>query len=133
MAKPILPIVITHDLSIMPLEKERAYPISVSDWAFLKRKISCIDSGSFLFQTIGSILLGVSGSAFLTLKTIPDSPSGGNTVVILWAIGLATASVGALLLWIAHQERLQVASSKNAVVEEMNRLENRYAKSPMES
>jgi hypothetical protein len=124
MAKQGLPIV-THDLSIVQPGKELAYPIPVSDWEFLRKKVDSIDSDAFISQTIGSLFLGVGATALITALTVPDN-QGSKPMTFWWATMIVTSICGAVFLWNASQDRTRVKSNKASAIEEMDRMKNRY-------
>jgi hypothetical protein len=123
------PFSISHDLEIIPPKKEKVYLIPQSDWTFLRSKIDRIHSGDLFYHTIGSISLGISGSALIAWFTIPNNITNiYQTSLLLLTIFFFTLFIGALSLLFAYQKRVIVASSKSDVLEEMDRLKNRYEK-----
>jgi hypothetical protein len=121
------PFSISHDLEIIPPKKEKGYIIPKSDWDFLRSKIDRIHSGDLLYHTIGAISLGISGSAFIAWLTLPQEIAKiCQTPFLLLIISGFTLFIGALSLFFAYQKRVLVASSKSDVLEEMDRLKNRY-------
>jgi hypothetical protein len=122
-----LPFIFSHDLEIMPPKKEKAYLITKSDWEFLRNKINKIHSGDLLYHTIGSIFLGIAGSALLIIFTLPkDIDKLGYSPALIWVIFIAGLIIGLLSLYFAHQKRKLVAVSKEDIIEELDRLKARY-------
>jgi len=123
------PFHISHDYEILPPEKEKAYPIPMSDWEYLKKKLRAIQSTVPLFHTVGTVLLSVAGSALLAAISLPrvESQIGSSTISICWVIFIATLISGLLSMYFASQQRKVVSASKDDVLDEMERMEHRYS------
>ena len=64
----------SQDYEIAQPKKKMAYPILVEEWDFLIGKIESISDDENIYHTIGSIFLGVAGSALIAALTL-DLPS----------------------------------------------------------
>ena len=124
------PFHISYKYEVVPLKKERGYLIPISDWEYLKKRVKLIKSVDSIFHTIGSILLGVAGSAFLAALTLPKAIThvGSSTILVCWAVFGVTLTSGLLSLHFASQQRKVVTCSKDGVLDEMDRLEHKYDK-----
>ena len=112
------PITISNKSTIIPRKEEKSYTIPRSDWQFLKRKINDIESPRFLWYTIGSALLGIAGTAAFTAVLCNKS--------WIWVIFTGTCVGGILLLIFAHKERKIITHTKDDVLEEMKRIEDKH-------
>jgi hypothetical protein len=118
---------ISQDLQIMSPKKEDAYPIPDSDWNYLQAKVSKIASPDLIYHTIGSILFGVAGSAFIALLTLPEEIEIiGKLFYILWAIFATAFICGGLCFFFSYHKRKYITCSKEDVLDEMNRLVKKY-------
>lgn len=121
---------ISQDYELIPPKKKRAYPILVEEWQYLKKRISAIRDDANLYHTIGSILLGVAGSALIAALTL-DLPKGqgGQTampIIISWFIFVSSLVCGCLSLFFGHNQRQVQKTSASEVIEQMGLIEQRY-------
>ncbi|MBI1924438.1 hypothetical protein HYR99_09320 [Candidatus Poribacteria bacterium] len=104
---------------LIPVEED-AYMIPISDWNNLHEKIKRIDSTTgLLFHTIGSVLLGVAGSALVGALTSQNQ-------IPCWAIFAVSLISGLLSLYFASQQRKLDIYSKDDILKEIHRIERRY-------
>lgn len=120
----------SQDYEIIPPQKKRAYPILVEEWEYLKRMIGGIRDDANLYHTIGSILLGVSGSAFIAALTL-DLPRGHDSqtvmpIIISWFIFGTTLIIGILCIFFGYNQRKLQKSSASEVIQQMGLIEKRY-------
>jgi hypothetical protein len=95
----------------------------------LKKKVEHIKLSEPIFHTVGSVLLGVAGTALFAALTLPEAMTqvgSYNTHLVCWAIFLTTLISGVLSLYFGHQQRKVVTNSKDDVLDEMKRLEHKY-------
>lgn len=108
---------------------EQACLVPEQDWAWLKKRVGRIQTGSLAFHTTGSILLGIAGSAFIAAITVPkpdDKIEGFAVTLTCWSVlGLCLIS-GLLALYFASQQRKERETTKDEVLEDFGRLEARY-------
>jgi len=121
---------ISQDYELISPKKKRAYPILVEEWQYLKRKISTIRDDANLYHTIGSILIGVAGSALIAAITL-DFPKvqGGQTampIIISWLIFVSSLVCGSLSLFFGYNQRKVQKVSALEVIEQMGLIEQRY-------
>jgi hypothetical protein len=121
----------SQDYELVAPQKKRAYPILVEEWLHLKDKISAITDDANLYHTIGSILLGVAGSALVAALTLdlPNSELGTTAMplIIAWFIFATAIICGALSLWFGWKQREIQSSSTQDVLQQMELIEKRYA------
>lgn len=121
----------SQDYELVPPRKQRAYPILVEEWQHLKEKIQQIRDDANFYHTIGSVLLGVAGSALVTALTLDiPKPEGITTtpmpLVIAWFVFVAAAACGALSLHFGKSQREVQNSNAKEVVSHMELIEKRY-------
>lgn len=121
-------ISVSRDYEMAIFTKEKAYLVSISDWEYLKKKISCIDDKANPYHTVGSILLGISGSALISAITynIIDNNESSIRLIICLAICLITLISGILSLCFARSQRKNIKSKAIDVLEQMGNIENRF-------
>jgi hypothetical protein len=120
----------SQDYEIIPPKKKRAYPILVEEWIYLKKKISSIRDDANLYHTMGSVLLGVAGSALTTALTL-DLPKsqGGQTampIIISWFIFVSSLVCGGLSLFFGRNQRQVQKAAASEVIQQMDLIEQRY-------
>jgi hypothetical protein len=120
----------SQDYELIAPQKKRAYPILVEEWLHLKDKISAITDDANLYHTIGSILLGVAGSALVAASTLdlPKSEQGtmAMPLIIAWFICVTTVICGGLSLLFGGKQREIQSSSTQDVIQQMELIEKRY-------
>ena len=104
------------------------FPIPESEWQYLKNKINRIQQPKFLFQTIGSAALGVTGSAFVAAVTLPNTLviAGVPGTLICWGLTIVFLFGGVLSLFFARNQKQLILLTREDVLEEMRRIENRF-------
>ena len=120
----------SQDIELVLPQKQKAYPISLEEWGFLKKKVSSIRDTANVFHTIGSILLGIAGSAGLSLLTTeradPMTVSYIISFVVTAGIGAATLLSGLCFIVFGSKQRKVQNTSGHEVLEHMNLIEHRY-------
>ncbi len=123
-------IKMSQDFELIQPKKKMAYPIPIEEWDHIKLKIKNISDNANLYHTIGSILLGVSGSAFVAALTInvPINANSepNNTIIIAWFVFISAAVCGILSLHFGKSQRLVQNSNTEDVIEQMELIEKRY-------
>jgi biotin carboxyl carrier protein len=117
-----------HEYMVLRMQKENAYPIMVSDWDYLKKKVEQIQLLGALWYSIGSALLGIAGTAIVGALTLTEAASkiGRPVEAVCWAIGMASLVCGSLTFCFAHRVGKQSGRSKADVLAEMERLESKF-------
>ena len=117
----------SQDLVILPPKQDRAYPIPREEWAHLKKSISKLRSEPWLFQNVGSLLLGVSLTAFLSiLLGTFQLPAQQRAQDIAWSVFAVTGLCG-ILSWVyANKERNVRRELATDIVAQMELIEKRY-------
>lgn len=121
----------SQDFEVIPFKKEKVYMIAKREWDFLKSKLRNIGYSINIYYALGVFILGLSGTAWLNIIFIgfPKNPDGSCTkmYVICIAFAIATAIIGALLLWFGERQRKAQKTKVADVLEQMNIIENRYS------
>jgi hypothetical protein len=120
----------SQDYELIAPQKKRAYPILVEEWNHLKSKISSITDDANFYHTIGSVLLGIAGSALVAALTLnlPQNTQGGMAMplILAWFIFISAFICGGLSLLFGGKQRDIQNSSTQDVIQQMNLIEKRY-------
>jgi Na+/melibiose symporter-like transporter len=117
----------SQGLEVLRPKSGKAYPIPCEEWALLKSKINKLTSEPWFFHTIGSALLGVALSVFVTgITGVFKLPDQQRQNIILWAIFAVSAICAAVCLFFAHKERGVNRDRASDVVSQMDLIEKRY-------
>jgi hypothetical protein len=121
----------SQDYEIVPPRKQRAYPILVEEWLHLKEKVRQIRDDANFYHTLGSVLLGVAGSALLTALTLDIPKVEGVTatpmpILIAWFAFFSTAVCGGLAMYFGKSQREVQHSNAIEVISHMELIEKRY-------
>ena len=120
----------SQNYEVMPPQKKSAYPILIEDWEHLKSRIRKISDNANFYHTIGSILLGVAGSALIAALTlnIPEVVEGEMPLELLvaWFIFASAVASGLLSLHLGGSQRKVQSANVEDVVELMEFIENKY-------
>ncbi|TLD52174.1 hypothetical protein EYY28_14120, partial [Escherichia coli] len=96
----------SQDYEIAQPKKKMAYPILVEEWDFLIGKIESISDDENIYHTIGSIFLGVAGSALIAALTL-DLPSDDGymprQILISWYVFWASLICGVLSMFFGRK------------------------------
>lgn len=117
----------SQDYELIPPQKQRSYPISTYEWTIIKKKIAEVSDSANLWQTIGSILIGVSLSA-LTTAIINDFKSE-KSLWTCWAIFFVTGISGILSIYFGRTQRKTQNKTKADVLDFMAIIEERFKNS----
>ena len=121
MSKQKPPFEISREYEVVVPEKEKAYPVTVSEWERIKTKVKRLSGDYNLFHTIGSVSFGFSASAFIGAITI------GNNYQICWTFFWVTFIAGVLSLYFGHQQRKIKSVFKDDILEDMEFIEKRFS------
>ena len=118
---------ISHDLEVRPPVTEQGFTVSDSDWSYLKKKISQISTGQIGYHTAGSVSLGIAGSAFVALLTLPQDVLlyGIKSSFLCWGIVLVFGICGIMAFVFSQKQRSFTIRAKDDAIEEMDRIEKR--------
>jgi len=111
-------------------KKAEAYAILTSDWAYLKQKIMHIKSIGSIFPMITSVLLSVAAASFFAALTLSKpmivTLIGDFRISLLGTISLSTLIAGLVAVYFALEQRKIIRYTRNDVLRDMERIENRY-------
>ncbi len=120
----------SQDYEIVPPQKKRAYPILVEEWEHLKSKIKAIQDNANLYHTVGSVLLGVCGSAFVTGVTLNIAPEVEGQIpiqkIVVWVVFVVSGLCGGLTLFFGREQRTIQKANSQEVIDHMELIERRY-------
>jgi hypothetical protein len=120
---------ISQNYEILPPKKDKAYPIPKIEWEYLKERVNKIGDNFNIYHTSGAILLGFSGSAFISLFTndfhvAKDEVS--SKFVICLAIAMLTLIIGAMSFYFGRQQKKAQSVSSGDIIKQMDVIEKRY-------
>ncbi|EBL6483199.1 hypothetical protein AT359_24495 [Salmonella enterica subsp. enterica serovar Schwarzengrund] len=125
----------SQDYEIAQPKKKMAYPILVEEWDFLIGKIESISDDDNIYHTIGSIFLGVAGSAFIAALTL-DLPSDDGymprQILISWYVFWASLICGVLSMFFGRKNKKINRTSAKDIVQQMRLIEKRYEQGSMD-
>ncbi|ATN01026.1 hypothetical protein CRN77_15360 [Proteus vulgaris] len=116
---------ISQDYELASLEKKQAYPIPKDDWDYLKLKMDSVRDDANLYHTIGSVLLGISGSALITALTLKVDPDA-SIKTIAWSVCICTAICGGLSCFFGSKQRKVQRVGIDDILAQMDLIESRY-------
>lgn len=125
----------SQDYEIAQPKKKMAYPILVEEWDFLIGKIESISDDENIYHTIGSIFLGVAGSALIAALTL-DLPSDDGymprQILIPWYVFWASLICGVLSMFFGRKNKKINRTSAKDIVQQMRLIEKRYEQGSMD-
>lgn len=117
----------SQEYELIPPQKQRSYPISITEWNLIKKKISEVKDGANFWHTLGSILIGAAISTLIA-ALINDF----KTEKLLWTCWFAflvTFISGALAFYFGNAHRQTQNKSKEDVIDFMATIEERFQSS----
>ena len=117
----------TQGLDVLPPKSGHAYPIPCDEWDTLKARAARLASEPWLFQSLGSLLLGAALTTFVALMLGSfDAPQQSRTSVVAWAVVAVTLISGALCMFFANKERAVQKERASDLVTQMELIERRF-------
>ncbi len=121
---------LSQDYELVLPQKKRAYPILVEEWEHLKTRISNISDEANIYYTIGSVLLGIAGSAFITALTF-NEPVGKNghmpfAILVAWSVCVGCTFCGCLTFYFGTRQKAIQHATASDVIQQMSLIERRY-------
>lgn len=122
---------VSQDYEIIPPQKKKAYIILVEEWDYIKTLVGLVKDSTDLWHTVGSVLLGISGSGLLSAFTL-DIPIPENDkrmpmpILISWFAFVSAGISGLLSFYFAHTRRTDKKNTAGNAVQQMQLIENRF-------
>lgn len=120
---------VSQNLKVKAPKESHAYVVSTIEWNYLKEKVSQVKGVSGFYHTVGSVLLGATASAVVAAIStdicLPSEESCTKDIVV-WAFSAVTFICGLLSLHFGHAQKSLKSISLDAVIEQMEAIENRY-------
>lgn len=122
---------VSQDYEIIPPQKKKAYIILVEEWSYIKTLVASIKDSTGLWHTIGSLLLGISGSGLLSAFTL-DIPVPDNDkrmpmpILISWFAFVSAGGIGLLSFYFAYARRSDQTHTAENAIQQMELIENRF-------
>jgi len=119
-------LTVTHKWELEYPKTEEAYLVPKSNWNHLRKRVERIKSPTTIFLTIGSVLLGVAGTAFIGALTLPDVE--GYKSLVCWAVFAVAFVCGGFSLFLHRHQRKQETNVKTDIIECIDEIEEKYPK-----
>ena len=114
---------------VIPPNPGRAYPILCGEWEYLKTQIKGIKTKFDWYYTIGSLLLGAAISTLIAILTgafSQENSANPQSLIIAWAVVVATGLIGIISLYFANESRKIAEKKADEVITQMELIEQRY-------
>jgi hypothetical protein len=111
-------------INILTVQSTKGIAVTIADWRHLKHLISKIHYSAGFFNGLGTLLLGVSGSAFVAIFT--PSEYGDIDTSILILISIFSLSFGVACMLFGHSQRKASNAKPDEVITHMQLIEERY-------
>jgi hypothetical protein len=116
-------IKMSQGFDVLQPKSGEAYPIPCDEWEFLKSKIRAMSDAPWLYQILGSALVGASIS---TLVAILFTTLTDRQVIVAWSAVAVTGLCGAVTLLFAQQQKGVRQIQASDVLTQMEIIEKRY-------
>ncbi|MCM2249038.1 MAG: hypothetical protein NDI58_00435 [Geothrix sp.] len=118
---------LSQGLTVLRPRSGKAYPIPCNEWKQLKEKIKKLTTEPWLYQTVGSLLIGVGISTLIpVLLGSYSKPDQDHARVVAWGVFWVASACGGLCLLFAGEKRQQHKGRANDVVAQMDLIEARF-------
>lgn len=117
----------SQGLDVLPPRSGNAYPIPCEEWDVLKHRAGRLVNEPWLFQSLGSLLLGAALSTFMAiLLGTFNKPEQLLAFIVAWAVVAVTLISGALCMFFANKERAVQRERASDIVTQMELIEQRF-------
>ena len=118
----------SQDFEIIPPQKQRSYPISITEWGLIKKKISAVKDNANFWHTTGSILIGATVITLITSLTLIGDTN--KIPLIIWVSAtILTGGIGGFAFYFGNQQKETQNKSKEDVIDFMTTIEDRFQNS----
>lgn len=118
----------SQDFEIIPPQKQRSYPISITEWGLIKKKVLDVKGNANFWHTAGSILIGVAVSALVTSLTLIGDTN--KIPLIIWVSAtILTGVIGGFAFYFGKEQQQTQNKSKEDVIDFMTTIEDRFQSS----
>jgi hypothetical protein len=112
---------------VLPPKAGPAYPIPCEEWDVLKSRASRLANEPWLFQSLGSVLLGAALTMFVAIVLGSYSkPEQQNAYIVAWAVVVVTLICGVLCMVFANKDRQAQRERGSDLVTQMELIEQRF-------
>lgn len=117
----------SQGLDVLPPKSGNAYPIPCEEWDVLKNRASRLVNEPWLFQSLGSVLLGAALTMFVAIVLGSYSkPEQQRAYIVAWAVVGVTLICGVLCMLFANKERQVQRERAGDIVTQMELIEQRF-------
>lgn len=115
---------VSQEYEIIQHQKDKAYPIGVKEWNFLKEKIRRIKVQVNNFHAVGFLLLGASASCLITV--LATTFSDDKSKYLCWSIFFISFIGGVLSLFFAKDKHKEAVQKPQEIIDQMELIESRF-------
>lgn len=117
----------SQGLDVLPPKSGNAYPIPCEEWDVLKNRASRLVNEPWLFQSVGSVLLGAALTMFVAIVLGSyNRPEQQRAYIVAWAVVAVTLICGVLCMFFANKERAVQRERASDIVTQMELIEQRF-------
>ena len=122
------PIKVSQGYEVLRPKSVQAYPVPSNEWDWLRAQIEQLTTEPWLFQNLGSLLLGAALATVISIWTGAVTPTAmtPNALVVAWAVAAVCGICGAAALYFAYKERGVHRAKAAAIVTQMRLVEERF-------
>src|SRR3990172_2898252 len=114
----------SQDYELLVPKTGPAFLIPCGEWDYLKEQLNRISTQSWVFQSIGFLMLGAALSTFITIL-IGTFKVESKEIVIAWAVVVVTLLCGLVFVIFAWMERGLKTIVAGDIVKQMELIEKR--------
>ena len=115
---------VSQEYEIMPHQKGKAFPISTSEWSFIKNKLKEINIEINIFNKIGFSLLGASIPCLIKLVSTDYKTENPNYWVVAF-FGIFIIS-GILAIYFSSDKHKTEQAKPQEIINHMELIESRF-------
>lgn len=117
----------SQGLDVLPPKSGNAYPIPCAEWDVLKNRALRLVNEPWIFQSLGSLLLGAALTMFIAIVLGSYSkPEDQRAFIVGWAVVGVTLICGVLCMLFANKERQVQRERAGDIVTHMELIEQRF-------
>jgi hypothetical protein len=120
------PVKMSQGYEILRPKADKALPISCNEWDVLRNQIGQLTTEPWLFQSLGSLLLGASLATLIAIWTDAIPLENSQALVVAKAISAVCGFCGLCCVYFAHKERSVHRAKAQVVSTQMQLIEQRF-------
>lgn len=116
----------SQGLEVLTPKNDKALPIPCNEWDVLRAQIGDLTTEPWLFQTMGSLLLGAALATIISILTGTISDIDQINIVVAWAVFSVCIFTGIFCIYFAHGEKLTHRAKAASIETQMRLIEQRF-------